>query len=97
MPLFVVLGNWTQKRMEAIKDLPEQIKTGVNVFESYGIEIKAFVFTMGRYDMVGICEAPDAETITKALLSWGSVGLVRTETLRGFTAEETIELIKGIE
>lgn len=97
MPLFVVLGNWTQKRMEAIKDLPEQVKAGVNGFKSLGIEIKALVFTMGRYDMVGICEAPDAETITKALLSWGSVGLVRTETLRGFTAEETIELIKGIE
>ena len=52
---------------------------------------------MGRYDMVGICEAPYAETISKALLSWESVGLVRTETLRGFTAEETIELIRGIE
>jgi len=47
--------------------------------------------------MVGICEAPYAETISKALLSWESVGLVRTETLRGFTAEETIELIRGIE
>ena len=97
MPLFVVLGNWTQKRMETIKDFPEQVKAGVKVFESLGIQIKALVFTLGRYDMVGICEAPDAETITKALLSWGSVGLVRTETLRGFTAEETIELIKGIE
>ena len=96
MPLFVVLGNWTQKRMDAIKDLPEQVKKRVHVFKSLGIEIKALVFTMGRYDMVGICEAPDAETISKALLSWGSVGLVRTETLRGFTAEETIELIKGI-
>ena len=96
MPLFVVLGNWTQKRMEAIKDLPEQVKAGVNVFESLGIEIKALVFTMGRYDMVGICEAPDKETITKALLSWGSEGFIRTETLTGFTAEEMIKLVKEI-
>jgi uncharacterized protein with GYD domain len=96
MPLFVVLGNFTQKRMETIKGFPESLKAGVNVFESLGIEIKALVFTMGRYDMVGICEAPDRETITKALLSWGSEGLLRTETLTGFTAEEMIKLVTEI-
>ena len=96
MPLYVVLGNWTQKRMETIKTVSEQIKKGKNIFESLGIEIKALVFTMGRYDMIGICEAPNAETITKALLSWGSEGLVRTETLRAFTAEKISELVKGI-
>ena len=96
MPLFVVLGNFTQKRMETIRDLQEQVKAGVNVFESLGIEIKALVFTMGRYDMVGICEAPDKETITKALLSWGSEGFIRTETLTGFTSEEMIKLVKDL-
>jgi uncharacterized protein with GYD domain len=96
MPLFVILGNWTQKRMETIKDLPEQIKRGKNVFESLGIEIKALVFTLGRYDMVGICEAPDKETITKALLSWSMKGLIRTETLAGFSEEEICELVEGI-
>jgi len=96
MPLFVVLGNFTQKRMETIKSFQEQVKAGVNVFESLGISIKALVFTLGRYDMVGICEAPDKETITKALLSWGSEGFIRTETLTGFTAEEMIKLVKEI-
>ena len=96
MPLFVVLGNFTTKRMDTIKDLPEQIKAGVNVFESFGIEIKALVFTMGRYDMVGICDAPDKEAITKALLNWSSEGFIRTETLTGFTAEELIKLVKAI-
>jgi uncharacterized protein with GYD domain len=96
MPLFVILGNFTQKRMETIKDLQEQVKAGVTVFESFGIEIKALVFTMGRYDLVGICEAPDKEAITKALLSWGSEGFIRTETLTGYTAEEMIKLVKEI-
>ena len=96
MSLFVVLGTFTQKRMEKIKSLPESIKEGVKVFESYGVKIKALAFTMGRYDLVGICEAPDKETITKALLSWGSQGLLRTETLTGFTGEEISELVKEI-
>ena len=96
MPQFVILGNFTQKRMETIKALPEDLKEVINVFKSYGIKMNAFVFTMGRYDFVGICEAPNAEAMTKTLLSWGSKGLLRTETLTGFTGEEMSELVKGI-
>ncbi len=94
MPQFVILGNFTQKRMETIKALPENLKQGINVFKSYGVKMNAVVFTMGRYDFVGIFEAPNAETITKALLSWGSKGLLRTETLTGFTGEEMSKLVK---
>jgi uncharacterized protein with GYD domain len=96
MPLYVILGNWTQKRMETIKDLPERIKEGTNVFKSFGVEFKTLVFTMGRYDLVAIAEAPNAEAISKALLSWGSQGLLRTETLTGFTPEQMVELVKGM-
>jgi uncharacterized protein with GYD domain len=55
--------------------------------------MNAFVFTLGRYDFVGIFEAANAETITKALLSWGSKGLLRTETLRGFIGEDMVKLV----
>jgi uncharacterized protein with GYD domain len=34
--------------------------------------------------------------MTKALLSWGSKGLLRTETLTGFAATKMIELANGI-
>ena len=96
MPHFVILGNFTQKRIETIKDLPDNLKEGIKVFKSFGVKIEAFVFTMGRYDFVAIGEAPNAETISKALLSWGSRGLLRTETLTGFTGEEMSELVKGL-
>ncbi len=96
MSLYVVLGNFTQKRIETIKNLPEGITESRKVFESFGVKIKQLVFTMGRYDVVGIVEAPNEEAISKALLSWGSRGLLRTETLTGFTPEKMIELVKGI-
>lgn len=96
MTTFVILGNFTQKRMETIKGLPESVKEGKQLFESYGVKIKELIFTMGRYDLVAIGEAPDVESISKALLSWGSKGLLRTETLTGFTAEKMVELVKGI-
>ena len=96
MPHFAILGNFTEKRMETIKALPANLKEVKEVFKSYGVKMTAFIFTMGRYDFVGIAEAPNPETITKALLSWGSKGLLRTETLTGFTGEEMIELVKGM-
>jgi uncharacterized protein with GYD domain len=96
MPHFVILGKFTQKRMETIKALPENLKEAMNVFKSYGVKPKALVFTMGRYDVVGIFEAPNAESVSKALLSWGSEGLLRTETLTGFTGEEMSKLVKGM-
>jgi uncharacterized protein with GYD domain len=96
MPLYVVLGNFTQKRIETIKKLPEGVKDATNVFKSHGVKIKELVFTLGRYDVVAIFEAPNEEAITKALLSWGSQGLLRTETLTGFTPEKMAELVKEI-
>jgi len=96
MPRFVVLGNFTQKRIETIKGLPESLKEATALFKSFGVHVTVLVFTMGRYDVVGIFEAPDAEAMSKALLSWGSNGLLRTETLTGFTGEEMSALVKGI-
>ena len=96
MPIYVVLGNWTQKRMETIKNLPEGVKDATKIFKSFGLKMKEIVFTMGRYDFVGVFEAPNEEAITKALLSWGSQGLLRTETLTGFTPEKMVELVKEI-
>jgi len=96
MPLFVVLGKWTQKRIETIKELPSNIKAGTKVFESYGVKFHNLVFTLGQYDLVAIGEAPSAEAITKALLSWSSEGLLRTETLTGFTPDEILKLVNEI-
>lgn len=61
-----------------------------------GAEVKVFYSVMGRYDTVFIVEAPDDETVAKAALKVGSLGNVRTETLRAFTEDEYRNMIAAI-
>jgi len=96
MTEYVILGNFTQKRVETIKELESAIKESAKVFESFGVKITKMVFTMGRYDVVGIATAPDEEAMAKAVVSWGTRGLLRTETLTAFPPELMVKMIKDI-
>lgn len=46
--------------------------------------------------MVIIIEAPNDETVMSLMLKVGSAGNVRTKTLKAFTAEEGIKIIKDL-
>jgi len=96
MMQFVMLGKFTQKRIETIKDLEASIKESRGIFESFGVKIVNLVFTIGRYNVVAIMEAPDEEAVAKAVLSWGSRGLLKIETLRAFPPELMIKMTKEI-
>ena len=96
MPVYIVLGNYTQKGIENIKTSAEKREAVGKVFESVGGKFKDFFYTMGQYDFVAICEAPNEEAILKALLSIGSKGEVRTETLTAIPADKGTEIIKGM-
>ena len=96
MPVYIVLGNYTQKGIENIKTSAEKREAVGKVFESVGGKFKDFFYTMWQYDFVAICEAPNEEAILKAMLSIGSKGEVRTETLTAIPADKGTEIIKGM-
>lgn len=53
-------------------------------------------YTLGRYDLVWIVEAPNDEAIASLTLSLGSLGNVRSETLKAFTMDETAKIIERL-
>jgi uncharacterized protein with GYD domain len=57
-----------------------------------GGTVKGVYYTMGHYDMVVIVEGSDEAAMT-AMLKVGSLGNVRSETLRGFSLEEMRKII----
>ncbi len=53
-----------------------------------GAHLKDIYWTQGPYDVVLNMDVPDEETCMSLLLSLGSVGNVRSQTLRAFSIEE---------
>ena len=49
---------------------------------------------MGAVDAVFIADAPDEESITAFTLSGGSLGNIRTQTLRAFSADEMTRIVE---
>jgi len=96
MPTFITLVNWTQKGIENVKESPARLDAVKEAFRAAGGEVKGFYLVMGRYDIVLVGEAPDAETVAKLALAIGSGGSVRSETLRAFTEEEYRKIIAAL-
>jgi len=96
MPTFITLVNWTQKGIENVKKSPARLDAVKEAFRAVGAEVKGFYLVMGRYDIVLVAEAPDAETVAKLALAIGSQGAVRTETLRAFTEQEYRGIIAAL-
>ena len=55
-----------------------------------------FYSVMGEYDYVGIGEAPSDEVAMTFMLAQGAAGNVRTTTLKAFTKEEFVEIVKKL-
>jgi len=96
MNTYISLITYTQMGVEKMKESPARLDVAKELFKSLGAELKAFFLAMGRYDAVVISEAPDDETATKAAITIGSAGAIRTETFRVFTESEYRELISEL-
>jgi uncharacterized protein with GYD domain len=84
MATYIVLAHFTDQGIRDVKDSPKRAAAFKAAAEKAGVTVKAFYWTLGKYDMVSILEAPDVETITALGLSVGKLGNVRTATLPAF-------------
>ncbi len=91
-----MLMKITQAAIDTIKESPQRVQRARDIFKSIGGELKAHYYTFGRYDMVGVVEAPSDEAMAKAFLMVRRFGTVSIETLKAFPESEGFEIIKGI-
>jgi len=96
MPNFVILMKLTDQGAKAIKDAPGRIEAGIKAYEKMGGKIIGFYAVMGEYDYVAVGEAPSDEVATTFALGLGSLGNVKTTTLRAYTKEEFAAMVKKL-
>ena len=88
MATYIVLGNFTEQGIRAVKDTTKRAEAFKTLAKQNGVTVKEIYWTLGRYDNVAILDAPDEAAVTALGLSMGSAGNVRTQTMRAFSADE---------
>lgn len=96
MATYIVLCHFTEQGIRGVKDSPKRAATFKAAAKKAGVTVKAFYWTLGRYDMVSILEAPNTETVTALGLSVGKLGNVRTETLSAFDSAGMGAILKKV-
>ncbi|WP_119630150.1 GYD domain-containing protein [Methylocaldum marinum] len=88
MAIYIVLNQFTDQGVRALKDTTKRADTIREMARKLGVTTKAFYWTLGDYDVVDIFDAPDDASIAALVASIGAAGNVRTQTLRAFSEEE---------
>jgi len=96
MPNYVILFNWTEQGIKNVKDTIKRGKSFETAIEKAGGKSNGIYYTLGKHDLVAIIEAPNDEAIASVLFSTGSLGNVRTETLKAFSMSEAASVIEKL-
>ena len=92
MPVFVVLGNWTDEGFKNAIDAPGRIKETHKAVAAAGGKMQLY-YTLGEYDFIMVVDVPDDKAIVKTLVWLGSKGNVRTKTLKAWTEDEAAAVL----
>ena len=96
MPRYVVLVNWTEQGIRNVKETLQRTDSGGELAEKHGLKLEQAYWTVGPYDMVTIFEAPNDEALSAHLLEIGSLGNVRTTTLRAYSEQEMSAILQRL-
>ena len=94
MPTFITLINYTEQGAKNAKDSVKRADGARDLAKKFGVTLKDIHWTMGAYDVIATWEAPDGPTMSAFVLSIGTLGNVRGQTLRAFNKEEMSGIVK---
>jgi uncharacterized protein with GYD domain len=93
MATFITTIHFTEQGIKAIQDTCKRAAAFKAAAKKMGVKVSAVYWTLGVFDGVLVCEAPDEATVTAAMLHLGSLGNVRTQTARAFDATEMEKIL----
>ena len=88
MATYVSLLQFTDQGIRNVKDTIKRSEAATAEAEKMGIKITDVLWTMGKYDVVVILDAPNDEAVSAFSLKVGSLGNSKTHTMRAFRRGE---------
>ncbi len=96
MANYVVLASFTDQGVRGIKDTGMRAKGFHDAAKQMNVRITEIYWTLGHYDVVAILEAPDDESAAALMMKVGSLGNLKSQTLRAFSEKEIDSLTARI-
>ena len=95
MATFITTIKFTEKGIQGIQESPKQAAAFRAAAKKMGVKVTEIYWTFGYFDGVLICDTPDDESATAAMLHLSSQGNVHTTTARAFGTTE-MEKVVGL-
>src|SRR5215211_5524490 len=92
---YIILARFTDQGIRNIKDTTRRADAAKSEAEKIGGKFTIY-WTFGKYDGVGILQAPNDEAEMEFELRVGSLGNTRTTTLKAFTEEKIAKVVNKL-
>jgi len=96
MAAYLMLLNWTDQGIRNVKESPKRLDAAKKLAKDLGGEIKTVYMTQGSIDLVLVAEMPNDEKVAGFVLKLGSLGNVRTTTLKAYSEDEYRKIIGSL-
>jgi uncharacterized protein with GYD domain len=88
MVRFASLFNFTEQGIRKYAETVSRADAFIKEAQKSGVKVTAMYWLVGGHDGLVVMEAPDEQTATATLLKLGSLGNVRTQTMRAYDRAE---------
>jgi uncharacterized protein with GYD domain len=96
MATYIGLIQFADQGIRNVKDTVKRGDAAMAEAEKMGMKVLEEFWTMGTYDAVVVFDAPDDETMSAFMLKIGSLGNVKSHTMRAFRKNEMEKVLAKI-
>ena len=96
MAHYVILANFTEQGIQGIKETGKRAKAFRDLAKGMGVTVKDIFWTLGAYDVVVTLEGPGDEAVASLMMKMGSLGNLKSQTLRAFPESEIDSVVSKV-
>ncbi len=96
MSIYIMLFNDTDQGLRNVKMSPGRLDTARKAAEELCGKLGDLYLTMGAYDLVAVSEFPDDAAAATFVLRLGTLGNVRTTTVKAFPENAYRRIVEAV-